>query len=297
MKTLYFIILSFLTFVFGCINEQVEENIKLKQQIEKFKAITGPPPSSLEYLYPPKSDGPFYQIMMFDLAKPFTAIGIDMFEKNLKQAKENFDKFRSQYIEVSKTVPEWEEAYPLEPIEELGTALSTGEQEKVMMAMGKVAKICQDCHIVNMPKVQQKFHWDEFSDIYVTDPVTNQEMGYKQHMLSLETSFQGIELNLKRGKMEKALKYFDSFYERFGSMKETCNICHETERKYYVDTNLEEVLKKLKENLGSTAPDVKSISELTREIGTESCFKCHLTHIPAVYNKARWRDELKVKGE
>jgi hypothetical protein len=279
-----------LIILISCSTDHNGETIILKHEPPSFKEFTSTPPHSLDSLYPPYSDEPIYQIKMFALAKPLTAIGLDIFDNNMKQAKNHFEEFREQYLEISKVVPEWQQAYPKEPVDKLDRALSTGEQEKIMLAMGNIAKICQDCHIINMPKIQQKYHWENFSEIIVTDPVTNQEMDYKQHMLSLETSFQGIGINLERGQVENALKHFNFFNMRFQSMKETCTACHETERKYYVDSNIKEMIEKLRETLRSKVPDIKIIGELSRKIGNESCFKCHMVHIPAEYNKIMWRE-------
>jgi hypothetical protein len=230
---------------------------------------------------------------MFNLATLFTAIGIDLQEGNLSQAKVYFKKFRKQYLEISKMIAEWEESFPVEPVDELELALASGEQGNVINAIGNVGKVCLDCHIANMAKVQQRYHWQDFSEISITDPVTNLEKEFNKFKMSLETAFVGIGLKLEQGQLENALKYFEYFNKRFQSLKESCMTCHETERKYYVDDSIQEMIDKLGSTLKSAAPDMKLAGNLSRQIGSKSCIKCHLVHIPAAYAKSQWEKQQK----
>jgi nitrate/TMAO reductase-like tetraheme cytochrome c subunit len=216
---------------------------------------------------------------MFNLATLFTAIGIDLQEGNLSQAKVYFKKFRKQYLEISKMIAEWEESFPVEPVDELELALASGEQGNVINAIGNVGKVCLDCHIANMAKVQQRYHWQDFSEISITDPVTNLEKEFNKFKMSLETAFVGIGLKLEQGQLENALKYFEYFNKRFQSLKESDSI--------------QEMIDKLGSTLKSAAPDMKLAGNLSRQIGSKSCIKCHLVHIPAAYAKSQWKKQQK----
>jgi len=49
-----------------------------------------------------------------------------------------------------------------------------------------------------MVDVQQKYHWKNFHDITIQDPLTNEEHGFAQFKLALNANFIGIDLNLQR---------------------------------------------------------------------------------------------------
>lgn len=296
MKSFILLLFWIIILVLGCPTDQSDEVVKLKEEIANLRAIIGPPPSSLDNLYPPKAEAPIYLLKMFELNRSFSGIIIDFSENELEFVNAHYQKFKTQYMEISKLVPEWEKAYPLEPLEELGIVLGSGDQEKVMTAFGKIGKVCHDCHIATMPKVQQKYHWDKFAVISVTDPVTDIEVDFKQLMQHLGTSFEGIVVDLEQGQLKNAVKNFEAFNGRFQAMKETCRACHETERKYYVDQNLQVLVEKLGATLKSSSPDPKMVGELSQKIGMESCLKCHWVHVPASFTMVRWKEWGKIES-
>ncbi|MHC4489269.1 MAG: hypothetical protein ACYSW7_08865, partial [Planctomycetota bacterium] len=65
------------------------------------------------------------------------------------------------------------------------------------------------------------------------------------------------------------------------ALKESCQNCHEGESKYYVDENIEDLLKKLEQALWSKTIDPEAVGVLVQGVGRESCSKCHLVHVPA----------------
>jgi hypothetical protein len=48
--------------------------------------------------------------------------------------------------------------------------------------------------------------------------------------------------------------------------------------------------------LRGASPEPEAVAELGLGIGTESCHKCHLVHVPAAYAKARWEAWENVEG-
>lgn len=290
MKTFVQVLMAVLITLMGCTAVQSEEIAQLRQELTGLRTLAGPPPSSLDNLYPPKAPAPLYQIAMFRLDGPLTGIALETERGNFELARMHFKKFQVQYIEVSRMVPEWEDAYPLQPLEDLRTSLEMGDRGSVMTAFGSVIKACNDCHFVNMPKVQQRYHCQDSSGIVVQDPVTEEDLNYTQLMAYLNMSFTGIGVELEQGKPDNAVKQFESFAKRFQVLKETCGACHETERKYYVDENVQSMLDKLGSTLRSLPPDTEQVGELSRQIGTEGCMKCHWVHIPAAYSKINWKN-------
>ena len=243
-------------------------------------------PASLDNLFPPKAEGPVFLMRMFGMSAPFTGILVDLMEGDIQNVQADYLAFKTQYESVSKLVPEWTKYYPSEPVGELGAALKTGDQGKIMAAFGKVGKVCADCHHKNMIKVQQKYHWKDFKAVKVKHPFTQQETKYTDFMHILSASLTGIQHNLQQGQKENAIKQYQGFKASFAVLRDSCEQCHEdkkrnTERKYYVDQNVQALVDKLGQALNAAKTDPKEIAGLAGQIGQESCFKCHLVHLPA----------------
>ncbi|MFQ6070543.1 MAG: hypothetical protein ACE5LC_08470 [Candidatus Aminicenantales bacterium] len=290
MRKIASLLLAILIVTLGCATKQTQEIEKLKQENEALKAMVGPPPSSLDAMYPPTTEQPVYQMRMMGMAVPLSAIFVNLKENDFQNVMPNFKNFKAQYTEVSKLVPEWEKDYPLEPVEELGKALESGEQEKVMEAFEKVGKVCSDCHTANMVKVQQKYHWMDFREIKATDPLTKEELDFTTFMQYLDGSFTGVMVDLQEGQMENALRHFEGFRARFLAMSDTCGDCHGTEeRKYYIDKSVQTLVNNLGQALKNPSTKPEQFEGLMMGIGMESCGKCHLVHIPAAYAKLKWK--------
>ncbi len=297
MRNLIIMLVSVLILMTGCTPDQSEEVAKLKEEIANLKIIAGPPPASLDNLFPPITPAPILLIKMHEMSSSFGGIAIDMFENDLENSRVHYERFKAQYIDNAKLVPEWENDYPMKPVEELGKALESGEQEKIMAAYETVGKVCYDCHIDNMLKVQYKYHWKDFSSISLTHPVSGEDMDFKQLMWFIESPFTGIMLEIMEGKVENAIQHFETVTEGFKLMKESCFACHDTEKEYYVGQTVQDMLDMMGANLKSDSLDPKLIGELIQGIGMESCFKCHLVHLPSAINKTRWQVWEMAGGE
>jgi cytochrome c553 len=298
------VIILALILTMGYAGDQPEEIAKLKAEIARLKAFVGPPPSSLDALLPPKSEKPVYFFKMLGMATPFTGTIVDLNENDLQNAKANFENFKAQYIEVSKLVPEWEENFPLEPVENFGTALETGDQEKIMPAFGQVAQVCHACHIVNMVKVQQKYHWPNFNTIKVKDPRTDELVVFKHLMQNLVLHFDGIDIDVAQGQRENAQKQFQGFNAQFQMLKNACVGCHGTEekkedyeRKYFVDESVQAKVDALGNALNEVSIDPKVVQKLSGGIGRASCGGCHRVHLPAAYANERWKEMAKTEKQ
>lgn len=253
-------------------------------------------PSSLDALFPPKAEQPIYLFKKLGLSSFFAGIVADLFENDPQNAKANFERFKAQYAEISKLVPEWENKFPVGPVEKLGAALETGDRGKIMAAYEQVGNVCRDCHIANQTKVQQKYHWGDFTAITVTDPLTKEQIDFLQLMRYLDVNYWAISLDVGQGQKKNAQKQLQAFNERFQTLKETCGSCHNTERKYYIDENVQSLVDQLEPALRESPIDPKKVGTLTREIGMESCFKCHLVHFPAAFANIERAKRKKTEG-
>jgi cytochrome c556 len=290
MKRIAFLSWIIMLVIIGCTNKQTEEIEMLKKENSALRDELAPPPSVLDTMYPPNTELPVYQLKMMEMEISMSGILVDLFENDMENVITNFENFKTQYGEVAKLVSEWKNKYPLEPVEGLGNALQSGEQEKVMEAFAELGKVCMDCHIETMAKVQQKYHWIDFREVKTTDPLTGEEANFPAFKKYLSTSFSGIGVNLKEGQIENALKQFEGFNARFQTLKDTCEDCHGTsERKYYVDESVQAMIN----NLGQALKEPSSLNPeqvqgLLMGVGIESCGKCHLVHVPAALAKMRW---------
>lgn len=292
MKKIVLFSMAILLVVTGCSHKQADELEMLKRENLALKEALAPPPSALDAMYPPNMENPEYQLRMMEMEIPMAGIIVDLNENDKNNAIVNFETFRTKYGEVAKLVPEWENKYPLKPVDDLGKALQNGEQERVMAAFSELGKVCMDCHIETMTKVQHKYYWMDFRDIRTVDPLTNEELKFPAFKQFLNASFFGIGVDLQEGQIGNALKQFEGFNARFQSLKDTCEDCHGTsERKYYVDESVQDGIDRLGQGLkdpGSLNPE--QLQGLIMSIGIESCGKCHLAHVPAAFTKMRWKE-------
>lgn len=289
MKKYFFLLMAILIVAFGCTKDQTQKIESLEQENAALRALTAPPPSSLDALYPPGTEQPEYLFRMFGMATPYSGIVADLLEEDFQNVKANLESFRAQYIEVSKLVPEWEKDFPLAPVDEFEKALESGDQATVMGAFEKLGKVCHACHVMNMAKVQQRYRWGDFNAIKVKDPLTEEEVNFARLKQYLEANLTGAYIDVMQGQEENAQKHFQGFKARFQALQDTCQDCHGTdERKYYVDANVQTLIDEMEKALSASPIDPKAVEELLRGIGMESCDKCHLVHVPAAYTQLQW---------
>lgn len=292
MKKNVFSSLIILLVIVGCTNKQAEEIEMLRRENSALRERLAPPPSVLDTMYPPHTELPVYQLKMMEMEIPMSGILVDLLENDMENVRTNFENFKTKYGEVAKLVPEWENKYPWEPVEGLGNALQSGEQEKVMAAFAELGKVCMGCHIETMATVQQKYYWMDFREVKARDPLTHEEMNFPSFKQFLNASFFGIGMDLQEGQVENALKQFEGFNARFQTLKDTCGDCHGmSERKYYIDESVEAVINKLGQALKNPASlNPEQVQGFIMTIGMESCAKCHLVHVPAALTKMRWME-------
>lgn len=241
-------------------------------------------PASLDGLYFPKSQGPVYLMAMHGLNASLAGIMVDMSENDQSGAAANFERFEKQYRDVSRMVPEWTSWFAAEPVEELGHAVMGGVPGEVMAAAENVGALCHRCHLTYMVPVQQKYHWPDFRTITVHDPVVDADLDYAPFMQMLNASLIGIGMNLEQGQVENARVQLTAFRSRMEELKESCDACHDGARAYFVDERVESLLADMQSALQGATVDPAVIASLSQRLGEESCFKCHLVHMPAAYS-------------
>jgi len=104
---------------------------------------------------PPGAPAPVFLARMTEQAGAFSGMVLRLNEGNRREAKVLFDRFKAQYTANAGLVPEWQQAFAMQPVEELGALVEQAEPAKVMEAVGKVGAVCHACHVLNMPRTQQ----------------------------------------------------------------------------------------------------------------------------------------------
>lgn len=251
------------------------------------RCVAQPLPASLDRLYPPAADRPLFRMKMLEMSGALSGILVNMMEHDSANVLTSYDRFRTQFREVAGLVPEWKAFFPQKPVDDLGKALRSGNPSKVMAAAENLGKSCNGCHARNMVPVQHKYHWKDFQTITVHDPLSGEEAVYPEFKHMMDANFAGIGVDLQEGQRDLALRNLEGFKARFGALKEVCAECHNTERKYYVDPEIDAMVDSLGAALQSAAPDPARVLALSRGIGEESCSKCHLVHVPAAMARTR----------
>jgi len=246
------------------------------------------PLASLDPLYPPQTEIPVLNAKMLEMASSLAGVVVDMHERDFEQADYRFREFRERYAELARLVPEWEPDYAMEPVEALGKAVADRDVDGMHAALGSIDPVCVGAHVARTGAVQQRYYWKDWAGITVSDAVTASEMAFKPFKQQMWTSFAGIRVSLEEGQMPRVIENFQAFQARFLAFEAACVDCHDSERRYYVNEELKTAVSALGAALASDSPDPATVEELSREIGSESCQKCHLVHSPAALARVAW---------
>jgi hypothetical protein len=271
------------------------DNAALTKQNQALINLIAPPPASLDNFYPPKAQAPVWLIEMFNLAGPFEGIGVNLQENDMAGAKASFQAFQAQYTKMSTMVPEWTSRFPAAPVTALGQAINSGDPAKIGQAMGPVGQVCGDCHTLDQVKVEQKYHWKNFDDVKVTNPVTKQSMNWTDYMTAMGGAYEGALTDLQAGKVVNARQNFQAFQAEFTALaQDGCKQCHQDQtgkeipRKYFVDSDSMALINQMGQALTANRPDAAAIGNLSGAIGNAICLNCHLVHLPAQNTKDLW---------
>lgn len=288
MRKLMFVIAVAPVLLASCETDQGGEVARLREETARLRTMVGPPPTSLDSLYPPVGPAPVLLSRMLELGEALSAVAVDVFEQDVEHARSGLDRFRTEYDEMSRLVPEWEAAYPTGPVDSLAAAMESGDPERIGAAFVRLGAVCHECHVANMAKVHYRYRWGDFERISIDDAASGRHLTFRQLMQEMETAFTGTGVDLRQQQVENARAQFATFQMRFSMLATTCVTCHTTERKYFIDASVLQMVQQLGALLESDIPDATQAIELGQRIGAESCSKCHLVHAPAAMARASW---------
>lgn len=97
--------------------------------------------------------------------------------------------------------------------------------------------------------------------------------------------FDGIGVNIKNGNQSGAKQSFVLFSAMFDSLNSTCTSCHPSSPRYYVSADVRTMINKMGKEIN--AGNLSEAEGIRQAIGMESCYRCHVLHMPAQFAKAR----------
>lgn len=240
-------------------------------------------PQSLDQYY--MSKPPVYLINMFVLGEALMGIGVNMQQGDMANTKKSFVDFSKKYKDSSNLVPEWNKYYDLNLVEKMGASLDAGNVSEVFNDIGKVGDTCVGCHKENMPNVWNRYNWNNFDNISLRtpnpeEPVLPWPVAKIKYMAA---GFDGIGINIKNGNQKGAQQSFGLFKTMFENMNSTCSSCHESSRRYYVSADIQGMIDAMGEKIDSG--NLEEAEKLRMDIDMESCYRCHVLHMPAQFAK------------
>ena len=121
-----------------------------------------------------------------------------------------------------------------------------------------------------------KYYWRDFRTVNITTPGGN--VPWPAGMEFIATAFDGTLINLAEGKLDKAKQSAELFRTMFPpKLKEACNQCHDSERKYFVTDDVATLVDQYVS--AADAGKIQDVQKLQGQIG-EQCMKCHIIHEP-----------------
>jgi hypothetical protein len=274
-------------------NNSTSANDKQEHGVYKIKL----PPKSLDQYYQKQPSD--FLMAMFGVLGPMGAMETHLKDGNMDKAKENFAAFKTEYYKLSKMVPEWEKHFPSEPMDNLEKALDSRDYGKIDPAIQGVGKTCADCHQEHRPEVWYKYQWKDFETIKIPDPVSGKSLGFEEYMFGLHHSFAETSTYLSEekagGKFDRTIAALSNLQKRVEGLNEGCKECHgkEDKRKYFTSSDVIDLLSMAGNELKKTQPNMDKVAKGVQGAGMESCYKCHLVHIPAANIHRAWGKEVK----
>ena len=240
-------------------------------------------PSSLGQYY--ESKPPVYLIKMFELGEAMMGIGVNIQQGDMANAKKSFNDFSGKYKDSSNLVPEWNKYYDLNLVKKMGDSLDSGNVSAVFEDLGKVGASCVGCHKEKMPPVWIQYNWNDFGKMTLNTPNPDEPvLPWPDAKLKyLAPGFDGIGVNIKNNNQNGAQESYGLFKMMFDNMNSTCSSCHASPPKYYVSADIRTMVDMMGEKINSG--NLTEAEGLRMGIGIESCYKCHVLHMPAQYAK------------
>ena len=243
-------------------------------------------PQSLDQYYqsaPPQP--PEYLLKMYELGETMFGISINIQQEDMGNATKSYAAFYENYKNSAEMVPEWKDYYDTAAVERMGNALDNGDIPGVFQSMDEVGAGCTNCHKDTMPAVWNEYNWKDFRDVMLNTPnLEEPQLPFAAaKMKYLVAGFDGIGVNIKQGNQAGALQSFELFTQMFNNTKQACGVCHATEPRYYVSDDIMGMINTMGQEID--AGNLTVAENIRQGIGAQSCYACHVLHMPAQFEK------------
>lgn len=241
-------------------------------------------PLSIDQYY--QSRPPVYLISMFELGTAMMGIGVNLQQGDMANAKKSYIDFSKKFKESSDMVPEWKKFYDQGTVDKIGTSLDSGDVPAVFENIGKVGEACVKCHKEKMPQIWIKYNWNDFGKLTMNTPNPDEPiLPFPLAKIKyLASGYDGISVNIKNNNQKGAQESFGLFKKMFDNMNSTCSSCHASPPKYYVSADIQAMIDTMGEKINSG--NLSEAEGIRIGIGMESCYRCHVLHMPAQYAMA-----------
>lgn len=137
-----------------------------------------------------------------------------------------------------------------------------------------------------MPQIWNKFNWNDFSKLTMKTPNPEEPvLPFPAAKIKyLAAGFDGIGVNIKNNNQKGAKESFGLFKTMFDNMNSTCSSCHASAPKYYVSSDIRSMIDMMGEKINSG--NLSEAEGLRMGIGMESCYRCHVLHMPSQFARA-----------
>lgn len=244
-------------------------------------------PPSLDQYYEPNFLStppvpPEYLIDMFELGTSMMGVVVNIDQGDFANATLSYRDFQQNYENSSRLVPQWRKYYDQKAVKRLGKALDAHDIPGVFEAIGEIGETCIRCHRETMPPVWNKYNWRDFETVMIDTP--DGPMPWPEaKMKYLVIGFDGIGVNIRQNNQFGANRSFDLFKAMFDNMTDSCSSCHTSPRMYYVSGDIQTMITDVQSNI--TDGNLNQAGILLQGIGMESCYRCHVLHVPAQFAK------------
>ncbi len=238
-------------------------------------------PPALDSIYKgsvPETPGNSYVIEMFKLADPMIGITTDVQEGDMANATANFNQFKAQYQKVSTMVPEWQGYWDINLVDKLGEDLNNKNIPAVFQDVGNIGQGCFKCHRNVGPQVWAKYYWRDFDTVNVSTPEGNLPWTDAMTKYLDFLAYSRIGSDIREGKQQDALNSSILFKTMMLNFKQACNDCHKTPRYYFVS---DDVMANLTQMVNDIRAGNLADAEIIRQQLGDTCFRCHVIHMPA----------------
>ena len=119
----------------------------------------------------------------------------------------------------------------------------------------------------------------------ITDPLTGQQGPFPMLKWALQDDFSGLVNDARQQQVANVRQFYHGFRARLATLKASCEHCHASERRYYVDDASMALVEQLGDLVQETPLRPVAILDQSRAINETICFQCHLVHMLAAFSR------------